>query len=58
MKIVKYDHPNIQPNKNYSSIYDMLFYVVKKNECLNLIFDRDIEEKLKELKLLKFENKK
>jgi hypothetical protein len=36
----------------------MLFYVVKKNECLNLIFDRDIEEKLKELKLLKFENKK
>lgn len=55
-KLLTVAHPNIKARKNYGSIYDMIYYIAKKNKVLSMRCDFDIDERLE--KELEIKNKK
>lgn len=55
-KEIEYAHPNIKGRKKWGTIYDMIFYIAKKNQVLSMRSDFDVDKRLE--KELEIKNKK
>lgn len=55
-KLLTVAHPNIAPRKKWGTVYDMIFYIAKKNKVLSMRSDFDVDKRLE--KELEIKNKK